>query len=158
MTALFDIEHTYRLRFLIHIHLGGFIFHFYHNAWWWWFMLAFTETLVIEMWTGFLCIFMSWWCLMLYVKVQYQKLMCKDRIISLWMSWFFWLLDNVWRYWPIWWGISLVSRKFFILKASIMADTMAAPLDRHNKAGQHFNLFQYFCHSHVHLDVHELQM
>lgn len=65
MTALFDIEHTYRLRFLIHIHLGGFIFHFYHNAWWWWFMLAFTETLVIEMWTGFLCIFMSWWCLML---------------------------------------------------------------------------------------------
>lgn len=65
MTALFDIEHTYRLRFLIHIHLGGFIFHFYHNAWWWWFMLVFTETLVIEMWTGFLCIFMSWWCLML---------------------------------------------------------------------------------------------
>lgn len=119
MTALFDIEHIYRLRFLIHIHLGGFIFHFYHNAWWWWFMLAFTETLVIEMWTGFLCIFMSWWCLMLYVKVQYQKLMCKDRIISLWMSWFFWLLDNVWRYWPIWWGISLVSRKFLSWKLQL---------------------------------------
>ena len=102
MTALFDIVHIYRLRFLIHIHLGGFIFYFYHNAWWW-----------------FMCIFFVMMMSNAYVKVQYQKPICKDRIISLWMTWFFWLLDNVWRYWPIWWGISLVSRKFLSWKLQL---------------------------------------